>query len=145
MCPGVSARVCVRARAVSPTVLEGAIRCGCTHLIVDVLLSEDERQQLATAPRLVAAVQHMRSPGSWRTPSGAPAMVVSRPAALPASNLCSAGCAPAVACTTCCACFDWTNAPQPFCAGLPTLPARRLPARLLVSSRALQPLSQSTL
>ena len=63
--------------AVSPTVLEGAIRCGCTHLIVDVLLSLEERQQLATAARVVSAVQHLRRADSWRSRETPPAIVVS--------------------------------------------------------------------
>jgi hypothetical protein len=63
--------------AVSPTVLEGAIRCGCTHLIVDVLLSREERKQLATVPRVVSAVQHLRRADSWRWREAPPAIVVS--------------------------------------------------------------------
>lgn len=63
--------------AVSPTVLEGAIRCGCTHVVVDVLLSSEEQHRLATAPRLAAAVQHMRRPDSWRSRPAPPAIVVS--------------------------------------------------------------------
>ena len=61
----------------SPTVLEGAIRSGCTHLVVDLLLGEEERQQLATCARLVAAVRHMRRPDAWAGLPAPPAMVVS--------------------------------------------------------------------
>ena len=65
--------------SVSPTVLEGAIRCGCTHVVVDVLLSCEERRQLATAQRLAAAVQHIRRPDVWRGRPASPAIVVSSP------------------------------------------------------------------
>ena len=59
----------------SPTVLEGAIRCGCTHLIVDALLTVDEQRQASSAPRLAAAVQHLRQLGTWRGVAAPPAIV----------------------------------------------------------------------
>lgn len=61
----------------SPTVLEGAIRCGCTHLIVDALLTGEEASQVAAAPRLAAAVRHLRRPDLWPRIGAPPAMVVS--------------------------------------------------------------------
>ncbi|PRW32487.1 squamosa promoter-binding 8 [Chlorella sorokiniana] len=60
---------------VSPTVLEGAIRCGCTHLIVDLLLTREEASQVAAAPRLAAAVHHLRRPDQWARLGAPPAMV----------------------------------------------------------------------
>lgn len=60
----------------SPTVLEGAIRCGCTHLIVDLLLTAEEASQVAAAPRLAAAVRHLRQPDHWPRLGAPPAIVV---------------------------------------------------------------------
>lgn len=60
---------------VSPTVLEGAIRCGCTHLIVDLLLTGEEASQVAAAPRLAAAVRHLRQPDHWPRLGAPPAIV----------------------------------------------------------------------
>ncbi len=61
----------------SPTVLEGAIRCGCTHLIVDLLLTRDEASQVSAAPHLAAAVRHLRRPDHWARFGASPAIVVS--------------------------------------------------------------------
>ena len=49
----------------APTVLMGAIHVGCTHLILDALVTDQEQQRLAEAERFAAAVQHLCRPDCW--------------------------------------------------------------------------------
>ena len=63
--------------AVTPTVLMGAVRAGCTHLILDVMLTQAELQQLASPERVAAAVQHLRRPACWPGRAAPPDCLVS--------------------------------------------------------------------
>ena len=61
----------------APTVLIGAIRAGCTHLILDALVSSEEQQRLAKAERFAAAVQHLCRPACWPDQAVPPDCLVS--------------------------------------------------------------------
>ena len=55
----------------------GAVRAGCTHLILDVMLTQAELQQLASPERVAAAVQHLRRPACWPGRAAPPDCLVS--------------------------------------------------------------------
>ena len=64
--------------SVAPTILEGAVRSGCTHLIIDLLLSNEEQQRLlASASELAAALDYLGRPSCWPALPAPPACVVS--------------------------------------------------------------------
>ena len=70
----------------TPSVLEGAIRSGCTHLILDVLLTRSELQRLLAPERVAAAVQHLRRRACWPSRPSPPNCLVRR-ALLPPSSI----------------------------------------------------------
>ena len=70
----------------TPSVLEGAIRSGCTHLILDVLLNRSELQRLLAPERVAAAVQHLRRRACWPSRPSPPNCLVRR-ALLPPSSI----------------------------------------------------------
>ena len=58
--------------------LEGAVRNGCTHLIIDLLLSDEERQRLlACGASLAEAVHSLGRPSVWHDLPSSPPCVVS--------------------------------------------------------------------